>query len=180
MPIRASVRPSQAQLGELEHVILAGFTQRPVVELSERLAALAPGGLGHAFYGSDGASAVEIALKMSFHYWKNRGQADKHTFASLANSYHGETLGALSVTDVPLFRDTYAPLLLGNRIVPSPDWRLATRRRNRAGRGGTRRTRAGIASRAASRDDGRADRRAARAGSDRHGDARFELPGACA
>ena len=58
------------QLGELEHVILAGFTHRPVVELSERLAALAPSGLGHAFYGSDGASAVEIALKMAFHYWR--------------------------------------------------------------------------------------------------------------
>src|SRR5450755_2910636 len=54
-----------AQLAELEHVMLAGFTQRPVVELSERLAALAPGRLGHCFYGSDGASAVEIALKMS-------------------------------------------------------------------------------------------------------------------
>ena len=59
-----------SQLDELEHVILAGFTQRPVVELSERLAALAPGDLGHAFFGSDGASAVEIALKMSFHYWQ--------------------------------------------------------------------------------------------------------------
>jgi adenosylmethionine---8-amino-7-oxononanoate aminotransferase len=114
------------QLNELEHVILAGFTQRPVVELSERLSALAPGDLGHAFYGSDGASAVEIALKMSFHYWKNRGREDKRSFASLANSYHGETLGALSVTDVPLFRDTYAPLLRSNRIVASPDWRLAT------------------------------------------------------
>ena len=114
-----------SQLSALEHVILAGFTQQPVVELSERLAALAPGDLGHAFYGSDGASAVEIALKMSFHYWKNRGRADKRTFASLANSYHGETLGALSVTDVPLFRDTYAALLRANRTVPSPDWRLA-------------------------------------------------------
>ncbi len=114
-----------SQLDELEHVILAGFTQRPVVELSERLASLAPGDLGHAFFGSDGASAVEIALKMSFHYWKNQGRDEKRTFASLANSYHGETLGALSVTDVALFRDTYAPLLRGNRIVPSPDWRLA-------------------------------------------------------
>src|SRR5512140_2090049 len=63
-----------AQAGELEHVILAGFTHRSVVLLSERLAALAPAGLGHAFYGSDGASAVEIALKMAFHSWKNRGR----------------------------------------------------------------------------------------------------------
>ncbi len=115
-----------SQLNELEHVILAGFTQRPVVELSERLAALAPGDLGHAFYGSDGASAVEIALKMSFHHWKNQGRDEKRTFASLAQGYHGETLGALSVTNVALFRDTYAPLLRGSRIVPTPDWRLAS------------------------------------------------------
>ena len=81
-------------------MILAGFTHAPVVELSERLAALAPPGLGHAFYGSDGASAVEIALKMAFHYWKNRGQPEKTGFASVAGGYHGETLGALAVTDV--------------------------------------------------------------------------------
>ncbi|MEW9897012.1 adenosylmethionine--8-amino-7-oxononanoate transaminase [Chitinivorax sp. PXF-14] len=113
----------KAQLDTLEHVILAGFTQRPVVELSERLAALT--GLGHAFYGSDGASATEIALKMSFHYWRNAGRGDKVGFVSLQHSYHGETLGALSVTDVALFRDTYAPLLRHSHQVPSPDWRLA-------------------------------------------------------
>ncbi|HEY9380039.1 MAG TPA: aminotransferase class III-fold pyridoxal phosphate-dependent enzyme, partial [Burkholderiales bacterium] len=65
------------QLDQLEHVMLAGFTHEPVVELSERLAALTGGQLGHAFYASDGASAVEIALKMSFHYWRNTGQPRK-------------------------------------------------------------------------------------------------------
>jgi adenosylmethionine-8-amino-7-oxononanoate aminotransferase len=114
-----------AQLADLEHVMLAGFTHRPVIELSERLAALAPAGLGHAFYGSDGASAVEIALKMAFHYWRNRGYPAKTGFASINGSYHGETLGALSVTDVPLFRDTYAPLLHDSAIVPCPDARAA-------------------------------------------------------
>jgi adenosylmethionine-8-amino-7-oxononanoate aminotransferase len=114
-----------AQLGQLEHVMLAGFTHAPVVELSERLSALTGGALGHSFYGSDGASAVEIALKMSFHYWRNLGQAKKTAFVSLANSYHGETLGALSVTDVALFKDTYAPLLRHSAQVQSPDWRLA-------------------------------------------------------
>ncbi len=113
------------QLGKLEHVILAGFTHEPVVELSEQLSALTGGKLGHCFYGSDGASAVEIALKMSFHFWRNRGQPEKSGFVSLANSYHGETLGALSVTDVALFKDTYAPLLRQSSQVPSPDWRLA-------------------------------------------------------
>ncbi len=111
------------QLEQIEHVMLAGFTHAPVVELSERLACLT--GLGHAFYGSDGASAVEIALKMSFHYWRNSGQPGKTEFVSLQNSYHGETLGALSVTDVALFKDTYAPLLRHSVQVPSPDWRLA-------------------------------------------------------
>ena len=111
------------QLERVEHVMLAGFTHAPVIELSERLAQLT--GLGHAFYGSDGASAVEIALKMSFHFWRNTGQPGKTEFVSLQNSYHGETLGALSVTDVALFRDTYAPLLRRSVQVPSPDWRLA-------------------------------------------------------
>lgn len=111
------------QLDTLEHVILAGFTHRPVVELSEKLHALT--GLGHAFYASDGASATEIALKMSFHYWRNCGQSDKHRFVSLQHSYHGETAGALAVTDVPLFSATYAPLLQSNLRVASPDARLA-------------------------------------------------------
>jgi adenosylmethionine-8-amino-7-oxononanoate aminotransferase len=114
-----------AQLGELEHVMLAGFTHRPIVELSERLSALAPGRLGHCFYGSDGASAVEIALKMSFHYWRNTGRSTKTSFASLAGSYHGETLGALAVSDVAIFRDAYAPLLRQQATVTSPDARLA-------------------------------------------------------
>jgi len=111
------------QLERIEHVILAGCTHGPVVELSERLAALT--GLGHAFYGSDGASATEIALKMSTHYWRNQGHPQKHGFISLKNGYHGETLGALSVTDVPLFKEAYASLLCSTRQVMSPDWRLA-------------------------------------------------------
>lgn len=111
------------QLDKLEHVILAGFTHQPVIELSERLSHLT--GLGHCFYGSDGASATEIALKMSFHYWRNSGQLEKTRFISLQNSYHGETIGALSVTDVALFKDTYAPLLRQSTQVPSPDWRRA-------------------------------------------------------
>ena len=106
------------QLDQLEHVMLAGFTHAPVVELSERLAKLT--GLGHAFYGSDGASAVEIALKMSFHYWRNAGFAGKKKFVSLEGSYHGETIGALSVTDVAIFRDAYGPLLNNNLSVPFP------------------------------------------------------------
>ncbi len=113
------------QLGKLEHVMLAGFTHEPVVQLSERLAQLAPDGLGHCFYASDGASAVEIALKMSAHYWRNSGKPEKTQFISLQNSYHGETLGALSVTDVALFKDAYGALVKKNATMMNPDSRLA-------------------------------------------------------
>jgi len=113
------------QLEELEHVILAGCTHRPVVELSERLAALTGGKLGHAFFASDGASATEIALKMSFHSWRNRGFERKKDFLCLEGSYHGETVGALGVTDVAIFKDAYAPLIRAAATVPSPDARQA-------------------------------------------------------
>lgn len=114
------------QLETLEHVMLAGFTHRPVVELSERLSDLTGGALGHAFYASDGASATEIALKMSFHYWRNVGRPEKAEFLCLAGSYHGETVGALAVTDVAIFKDAYAPLVRhAAHVLPSPDFRLA-------------------------------------------------------
>ncbi|MBS0326442.1 MAG: adenosylmethionine--8-amino-7-oxononanoate transaminase [Proteobacteria bacterium] len=109
-----------AQMRELSHVMLAGFTHRPAVMLAERLAALAPPGLGHAFFASDGASATEIALKMSFHCWSRRGQRAKSRFARLGGGYHGETVGALGVTDVALFREAYAPLLHEGPVLPSP------------------------------------------------------------
>ncbi|WP_027795411.1 adenosylmethionine--8-amino-7-oxononanoate transaminase [Paraburkholderia acidipaludis] len=115
----------KAQLDTLEHVMLAGCTHEPAVELAERLAALTGQVLGHAFFASDGASAVEIALKMSFHAWRNRGESGKREFVCLANSYHGETIGALGVTDVKLFRDAYDPLLHHAHVVASPDARGA-------------------------------------------------------
>jgi adenosylmethionine---8-amino-7-oxononanoate aminotransferase len=113
------------QLDRLEHVMLAGFTHEPVVELSERLSALTGGALGHCFYASDGASATEIALKMSAHYWRNVGRSDKNGFLCLAGGYHGETVGALGVTDIALFRDAYGPLLRPAAVLPSPDARNA-------------------------------------------------------
>lgn len=115
------------QMEKLEHAMLAGFTHEPVIALSEQLSALTDHALGHCFYASDGASAVEIALKMSFHAWRNQGLSDKQEFVCLEGSYHGETLGALSVTDVALFRDAYAPLLRNVHIVPSPDARKASK-----------------------------------------------------
>ena len=113
------------QLDLLEHAMLAGFTHEPVIRLSEQLAARTGHVLGHCFYASDGASAVEIALKMSFHFWRNTGRAGKREFVCLKNSYHGETVGALAVTDVPLFRDAYGPLLRQAHVVATPDTRNA-------------------------------------------------------
>ena len=111
------------QLGRLDHIMLAGFTHAPVVELSEKLAALT--GLGHASYASDGASDIEIALKMSAHYWRNTSQPEKCRFVGVAGGYHGETVGALAVTDIALFRQAYAPLIRLAATVPSPDARQA-------------------------------------------------------
>ncbi len=109
------------QVDRLEHVIFAGFSHKPAIRLAEELLRVAPPGLARVFYADNGSSAVEIALKMSFHYWRNSGQSAKTRFVALTGGYHGETLGALSVTDVPLYRSTYAPLLGDPIFVASPD-----------------------------------------------------------
>lgn len=114
----------KSQLDKLPHVMLAGCTHEPAVQLAERLSARTGGALGHAFFASDGASAVEIALKQSFHSWRNQGQMLRREFVCLKNGYHGETIGALAVTDVAIFRDAYDPLLMRAHIVDSPDSRL--------------------------------------------------------
>jgi adenosylmethionine-8-amino-7-oxononanoate aminotransferase len=116
--INAAVR---AQLESLEQVILAGFTHEPVVALSEELTRVAPPGLTRCFYADNGSSAVEVAVKMSFHYWRNVGRTAKRRFITLANSYHGETLGALAVGNVELYKAVYQPLLMDVISVPSPD-----------------------------------------------------------
>jgi adenosylmethionine---8-amino-7-oxononanoate aminotransferase len=109
------------QLGSLEQVILAGFTHEPVIALSEALVNIAPAGLTRCFYADNGSSAVEVAAKMSFHYWRNVGRTQKCGFIALANSYHGETLGALALGDVELYKSVYQPLLMDVRVVGSPD-----------------------------------------------------------
>ena len=116
--INAAIRE---QTEKLEHVILAGFTHQPVIELSERLVEVTPEGLEKCFYADNGSSAIEVALKMSYHYWKNSGRAGKKNFVNLSNSYHGETLGALALGDVALYKDTYQPLLMDVITAPSPD-----------------------------------------------------------
>ena len=109
------------QLDTLEQVIFAGFTHEPAIKLAEKLVEITPPGLNRCFYADNGSSAVEISLKMSFHYWRNHGQTKKTKFITLENSYHGETLGALAVGNVPLYKETYEPLLMEVITVPSPD-----------------------------------------------------------
>ncbi|MBS0380443.1 MAG: adenosylmethionine--8-amino-7-oxononanoate transaminase [Proteobacteria bacterium] len=116
--INAAVRE---QLERLEQVILAGFTHEPVIALSEELTRRAPPGLTRCFYADNGSSAIEVAVKMSFHYWRNLGRTGKRRFITLANSYHGETLGALAVGNVELYKEIYQPLLMDVVTVPSPD-----------------------------------------------------------
>jgi adenosylmethionine---8-amino-7-oxononanoate aminotransferase len=115
-----------AQAQQLEQVILAGFSHAPAIELAESLLKLAPRAEGSAplakvFYADNGSAGVEVALKMSFHSHRNRGDERRTRFIALSNSYHGETLGALAVSDIPLYRRVYAPLLLTPLFTPSPD-----------------------------------------------------------
>jgi adenosylmethionine---8-amino-7-oxononanoate aminotransferase len=115
----AIVAALKDQLDTLDHVIFAGFTHEPAVALAEQLCAKT--GFDRCFYTDNGSSAVEAALKMSFHYWRNLGQPGKRRFVALTNSYHGETLGALAVGGPSMYRDTYGPLLLQPLFVESPD-----------------------------------------------------------
>ena len=115
------------QARTLEQVILAGCSHPPAVELAERLLAIAPREPGRlplskVFYADNGSAGVEVALKMAFHWFRNRGDEPRRTkFVSLENGYHGETIGALSVSDIPLYRRVYAPLLVEALFTPSPD-----------------------------------------------------------
>jgi adenosylmethionine---8-amino-7-oxononanoate aminotransferase len=110
-----------AQLDQLEHAIFAGFTHAPAVTLAEELLRLAPPGLNRCFFADNGSAAIEVAVKMSFHFWRNSGKERKTRFITLANSYHGETLGALAVGNVELYKSIYRPLLMDVMTVPSPD-----------------------------------------------------------
>ncbi len=119
-----------AQASTLEQVMLAGFTHEPAVRLAEALLRLAPRQEGReplskVFYADNGSAGVEVALKMAFHYFRNCGEEQRTRFIALHNGYHGETIGALAVGDIPLYRRVYAPLLADVLFAPSPDAYLA-------------------------------------------------------
>ncbi len=108
------------QLDSLEHVLFAGFTHAPAVKLSEKLVEITPSDLTKAFFSDNGSTAVEVALKMSFQYWKNTGKKRKERFLSLDMSYHGDTVGAMSVSGVDLFNKTFEPLFFKGYKAPTP------------------------------------------------------------
>jgi adenosylmethionine-8-amino-7-oxononanoate aminotransferase len=108
------------QLGRIAHSTLLGIANVPSIELARRLVAVAPPGLTKVFYAENGASAVEIALKMAFQYWQLRGEPGRTRFVSLENAYHGDTLGAVSVGGIDLFHARFRPLLFPTFRAPSP------------------------------------------------------------
>ncbi len=108
------------QAARLEHVMFAGCTHPPAVELAERLVALLPDRLTKVFYSDNGSTAVEVALKMAYQYWTNRGEAQRRTFLALEHAYHGDTVGAMSASHASLFTSSYAPLLFQVERVKVP------------------------------------------------------------
>ncbi|WDL73152.1 adenosylmethionine--8-amino-7-oxononanoate transaminase [Helicobacter winghamensis] len=107
------------QLESLEHIIFAGFTHKPIIDLSKRLLGLLDSNFGKCFYADNGSSAIEVALKMAFHASAIKGNK-KNKFLCLENAYHGETIGALSVGDVGIYTDVYAPILLETLKIKAP------------------------------------------------------------
>jgi len=108
------------QLESLDHVMFAGFTHKPVILFAEKLIKIAPKNLTRAFFSDNGSTAVEVALKMSFQYWQNIGRKGKNRFVSLDYGYHGDTIGAMSVSGVDLFNERFTPLFFKSFRVPSP------------------------------------------------------------
>lgn len=108
------------QLNSLEHVLFAGFTHKPAIRLSEKIISIAPARLSKVFFSDNGSTSVEVALKISFQYWHNLGKFKKKKFVALNYGYHGDTIGAMSVSGVDLFNNKFSPLFFPSFKVPSP------------------------------------------------------------
>jgi adenosylmethionine-8-amino-7-oxononanoate aminotransferase len=109
------------QLEKLEHVIFANFSHKAAINLAQEIVRITPPGLAKVFFTDNGSSAVEAALKLSFHYHQQTGHPRKTRFAAITDAYHGETLGALSVGDLDLYSKIYQPLLLSTFKATGPD-----------------------------------------------------------
>ncbi len=109
-----------AQAGRLEHVMFAGCTHPGAVDLAERLVALTPPRLTRVFYSDNGSTAVEVAVKMAHQYWRNRGEAGRRTIVAFEHAYHGDTIGAMSVSEPSVFTAAFSDLLFTVRRAASP------------------------------------------------------------
>lgn len=109
------------QLEKMAHVMFAGITHQPAIDLADSLVNLSPTGLEKVFFSDNGSTAVEVALKMSLQYWQEKGEPQKVRFAYLKGGYHGETLGALSVCGLDIFRTKFEKVLAGQLPVKGPD-----------------------------------------------------------
>ena len=108
------------QANKLEHVIFAGFTHQPAIELAERLIGILPSNQKKIFYSDNGSTAVEVAIKMAIQYWLNKGEK-RQTIIAFENSYHGDTFGAMSVSDRSIFTNPFNDLLFEVKFIPTPD-----------------------------------------------------------
>jgi adenosylmethionine-8-amino-7-oxononanoate aminotransferase len=109
-----------SQAARLEHVVFAGCTHEPAVALAESLCAVLPAGLSKIFYSDNGSTAVEVALKMAYQYWNNRGESGRRELVALHHSYHGDTLGAMSASEASPFTEAFRPLLFPVRRAHAP------------------------------------------------------------
>lgn len=108
------------QVDLFEHVLFAGFSHKPAIDLAQKIIAITPSSLKKVFFSDNGSTAVEVSLKMSFQYWQNMGKKKKTKFLSLDMAYHGDTVGAMSVSGVDLFNEVFSPLFFESFKAPSP------------------------------------------------------------
>jgi len=109
-----------AQARRIEHVIFAGCTHEPAVNLAERLVEAMPAGLNRVFYSDNGSTAVEVALKLAVQYWRNRGEPRRTKFIALNHAYHGDTVGAMSASEDSVFTRAFSPFLFSVERVHAP------------------------------------------------------------
>lgn len=110
----------RAQLDKVAHTTLLGLSSVPSIELAARLSKLAPEGLTRVFYSDAGSTSVEIALKMAWQYWRQKGRPEKTRFVALAEAYHGDTIGSVSVGGMELFHGIFRGLLFPVERLPTP------------------------------------------------------------
>ncbi len=111
----------KAQVDKIAHSTMLGLSNTPSIELAKKLVEIVPKGLEKVFYSDNGSTSVEIAIKMAYQYWQNMGQKKKTGIAHLANSYHGDTLGSVSVGGIDLFHKVYRKLIFKTICVEMPD-----------------------------------------------------------